>query len=95
MRRLWTLQGTIRTFLPKAESSKGEPSKADGLIAPRIEGALAKSLYFQFKDRAVDFAQEAARLKRLGSRDLRYKPIYENVALMVTPQPPYHYVGTL
>jgi hypothetical protein len=53
-----------------------------------IEGALAGSLYFQFKDRAIRIDEEIRRLRDFGSKDLRYKPIADNVALMVASRPP-------
>ena len=46
MGRLWTLQGMIRAFFPKVESSKGEPSKADGLIAPQNRKGLGEIALF-------------------------------------------------
>ncbi|KAK3374325.1 hypothetical protein B0T24DRAFT_704698 [Lasiosphaeria ovina] len=47
------------------------------------EGALAESLYFQFQDRAVSLVQESKKLHEFAVLDLCYKPIAEDVSLMI------------
>ena len=57
-----------------------------GLTARGIEGVLARSLYFQFKDRAIRLDQESRRLLEFGSTHTGYKAIAQDVALIVSHQ---------
>ncbi|KLU85489.1 hypothetical protein MAPG_04512 [Magnaporthiopsis poae ATCC 64411] len=47
------------------------------------EGALARSLYFQFKDRPIQLDQESERLFEFGLSHHRYEPIAIDVAIMI------------
>ncbi|KAK0610757.1 hypothetical protein B0T14DRAFT_557920 [Immersiella caudata] len=60
MRRLWTLQGS---YPPFADTEKG-------LTTSTIEGVLANSMYFQFRDRPVHAQSLLPRL--LDPSDFRY-----------------------
>ena len=51
-----------------------------------VEGASAKSLYFQFKDGPVDLVGEAAKLRDLEAKDLRYMRISIDINLEVSEQ---------
>ena len=43
------------------------------------EGALAKSLYFQFSDRAVNLQTELTNLLKLGNQDVRYLAMWRDL----------------
>ena len=49
---------------------------------------MAGSLYFQFKDGAVDMRREVEKLWKIAPQNTRYLPIYRDVALMVTSNSP-------
>jgi hypothetical protein len=74
MRRLWTLQGKIMFFLLKQET--------DFCFFPSsFLEALAKSLCFQFADRAVSLPETRLRLYHITNRDSRYWGVYQNFTL--------------
>ena len=62
-------------------------SKVNGFLPHGVEGSLATSLYFQFRDRAISLSKEAARLSDMVLHDLRYKRISDNVNLEVMSGP--------
>ncbi len=58
-----------------------------GMLTTRsgfAEGALAKSLYFQFQDRPVTIAEEAEALDELGNKDVRYLRIGRDIGNQVS-----------
>ena len=58
-------------------------SKPHETILLVLEGAEARSLYFQFWDRPIKLEQEQNRLSDLGDKDPRYAPMSSEIDFMV------------
>lgn len=55
-----------------------------------IEGALTKSLYIQFADKAVNSYALLVKLYAAGNVDARYMRIWQDVMSAVSSYPPIH-----